>query len=157
LAALVGYGLAAILALIGALHLLWALRIYFPYPNEQSLARAVVGLRDITRMPPRAASATVGLLLIGAAGAAIAMGAYSEQVPAIKPLLLPLGLILAAVFLIRGIIGILPAFERATPEQPFLTLNRRFYSPLCGLIGIGFLFLTVALPNWSYRFNQYFG
>jgi hypothetical protein len=45
----------------------------------------------------------------------------------------------------------LPAFERALPEQPFLTLNRRFYSPLIILIGIGFALLTLALPHWSWR------
>ena len=28
-----------------------------------------------------------------------------------------------------------PAFEQALPEQPFLSLNRRFYSPLIFLLG----------------------
>ena len=45
----------------------------------------------------------------------------------------------------------LPAFEQALPEQPFLSLNRRFYSPLIFLIGVGFALLTLALPYWSWR------
>jgi Protein of unknown function (DUF3995) len=156
LASLVGYVLAAVLVLLGTLHLLWALRIYFPFANEQALARAVVGLRGITRMPPRGASAFVGLLLLAAAGAAVCIGTYSDWVPALKIVLAPLGLLLSAVFLVRGIAGVLPAFERALPEQPFLKLNRRIYSPLCFLIGAAFLFLTIALPNWSWRLSAFF-
>jgi hypothetical protein len=77
--------------------------------------------------------------------------------PRAKPYLVPVGLLLTFVFLGRGIVGVLPAFERAAPEQPYLSLNRRIYSPLCAVVGIGFLFLTVALPNWSWRFSQLFG
>ena len=47
----------------------------------------------------------------------------------------------------------MPTFERALPEQPFLRLNRRFYSPLCVLIGLGFLGLTLAMPNWAWRIS----
>lgn len=157
MAALVGNVLAVVLILVGIVHLLWALRIYFPCPNEQAAARAVVGLRGVTRMPSGIASAGVGLLLMAAAAAAVCMGSFSEMVPASKYILAPIGLFLSAVFLTRGIVGILPAFERAAPEQPFLTLNRRFYSPLCAAIGFAFLFLVIALPNWSWRINTYFG
>lgn len=157
MAGLVGNILAVVLVLLGVLHLLWAARFYFPYANEQALARAVVGLRGVTRMPPRRASAFVGLLLIGAAVAAVCLGTFSDQVPASKYFLAPLGLFLSAVFLTRGIAGVLPAFERAAPEQPFLKLNRRLYSPLCAAIGLAFLFLVVALPNWWWRFNTHFG
>ncbi len=154
MAAVVSSVLAVVLVVAGILHLLWAARIYFPFANEQAAARAVVGLRGITRMPSRGASAFVGLLLIAAAVAAVCIGSFSAQVPAAKYVLAPLGLFLSAVFLTRGIAGILPAFERAAPEQPFLTLNRRLYSPLCAAIGLGFLFLVIALPNWSWRLGS---
>ena len=61
------------------------------------------------------------------------------------------GLGAGTVFLGRGIIGVLPAFERSSPESPFLTLNRRVYSPLSFLIGLGFILLVLSLPNWSWR------
>ncbi len=57
----------------------------------------------------------------------------------------------ALIFMGRGVLGVLPAFERALPEQPFLSLNRRFYSPLIFLIGAGFALLTLALPYWGWR------
>jgi len=92
-----------------------------------------------------------------AAVVAVMMGGFSESVPDSKPWLAPAGLLLAVVFLGRGIAGVLPAVERAAPEQPYLSLNRRIYSPLCALVGASFLFLTLALPNWSTRLSQFFG
>jgi len=48
---------------------------------------------------------------------------------------------LALVFLGRGVEGYLPAMAKA--EQPFPQLNRRYYSPLCLVLGLGFLVLVL--------------
>ena len=53
------------------------------------------------------------------------------------------GLAVALVFLGRGVAGFTPAWRRHTPEQPFATLDVRYYSPLCLAIGIGFAALTI--------------
>ena len=71
--------------------------------------------------------------------------------PVSKWLVAAAGAISAVLFAGRGILGVLPAFERALPEQPFLSLNRRLYSPLIFLIGIGFALLTLSLPYWTWR------
>jgi len=144
--------LAAVLGLIGLVHLAWAFGATFPYANRQALARAVVGRRGITQMPSMTASLFVAMCILAAAAWAALLGRL-VILPISPWLLMAGGLILAAIFLFRGIIGVMPAFERALPEQPFLTLNRRIYSPLCVLIGLGFLALTFALPNWSWRFS----
>jgi hypothetical protein len=157
LADIVGICLAVLLAVVGLLYLAWSAGVTFPFANEQSLARSLIGRRGITRVPSRAAFAYIGLLCLAAAAAAFLMGGYSEAVPQSKPFLAPFGLLLALVFFGRGVVGVLPAFERAAPEEPYLSLNRRLYSPLCVLAGLGFLFLTLALPNWSARFSQLFG
>lgn len=157
MADIVGNGLAILLACVGVLYLVWSAGVTFPFSNEQSLARSLIGRRGITRVPSRAAFVYVSVLFFAAAIAAFLMGGYGETVPQSKPFLAPVGLFLALVFLGRGVAGVLPAFERAAPEQPYLSLNRRLYSPLCVLAGIGFLFLTLALPNWSARFSQLFG
>ena len=141
---------ALVLVALGILHLLWAMGSTFPAANGQELARMVVGRRGITRMPPAGASLFVAICLFLAAILALTLG---RVVPwNVPPLVLaPVGLMAAAVFAGRGIVGILPAFERAAPEQPFLKLNRRIYSPLSFLIGVGFLLLTLSLPHWSWR------
>lgn len=157
MAPLLGTLLAIVLGCLGLLHFIWAAGMSFPFPNEQSLARSVVGRRGITRLPSRAAVAFLGVLLLAAAGAAIFMGHYATSITPLKFLMVPVGLFMAAVFLLRGLVGVLPAFERAAPEQPYLSLNRRLYSPLCALIGAGFLALTFSLPNWSWHFSRLFG
>jgi len=157
LADIVGNGLAILLACVGGLYLVWSAGVTFPFSNEQALARSLIGRRGITRVPSRAAFVYVSVLFFAAALAAFLMGGFSQAVPQSKPFLAPVGLLLALVFLGRGVAGVLPAFERAAPEQPYLSLNRRLYSPLCVFAGIGFLFLTLALPNWSARFSQLFG
>jgi len=81
---------------------------------------------------------------------ALVLGRY-VAVPVSKWLIAAAGAGAALAFMGRGVLGVLPAFERALPEQPFLSLNRRFYSPLIFLIGVGFALLTLALPYWSWR------
>lgn len=157
MAELVGNCLAIVLAACGLLYLFWAAGATFPFANEQALARSLIGRRGITRLPSRAAFVYLGFLLLAAALAAFLLGGFSEAVPESKPFLAPVGLLLGFVFLGRGIAGVLPAFERAAPEQPYLSLNRRFYSPLCAVAGAAFLFLALALPNWSLRLSQLFG
>ena len=147
--------LIAVLVAIGALHLLWALGSHFPCANEQELARTVVGRRGITKMPSPAACAFVAFWLFAAAGWAALLGEMIHlpihNNTLSKGIVAIVGLLAGLVFLGRGIIGILPAFERASPELPFLKLNRRIYSPLSFLIGLAFLLLVIALPNWSWR------
>jgi membrane-associated HD superfamily phosphohydrolase len=144
--------LSGVLAIVGLLHLAWAFGSTFPYANQQALARAVVGRRGITRMPSMTASAFVAFCLMAAAVWALLLGRVIA-VPVSDWLVAPGGLALAGVFLFRGVIGVMPTFERALPEQPFLRLNRRFYSPLCVLIGLGFLGLALAMPNWTWRLS----
>jgi hypothetical protein len=156
LAELVGNILGLVLAITSLFFLLWSAGLSFPFANEQALARSVIGRRGITRIPSRSHFAYLAVLMLFAAAMAVLMGGFSEHVPDSKPFLAPIGLLLALVFLGRGIAGVLPVVERAAPEQPFLSLNRRFYSPFCAVVGISFLFLTLALPNWSSRFGHFF-
>lgn len=142
--------LAVTLVILGLLHALWGFGITFPARNEEKLARMVVGRRGITRMPSTAACLFVAGGLFASAALALTLGRLVPM-PASKWLVAFLGLSAAFLFLGRGIVGVLPAFERAAPEQPFLSLNRRIYSPLSFLIGVGFMLLTFSLPYWTWR------
>ena len=105
-------------------------------------------------MPSALSCMVVAFCLFGAAILAAMLGGYvTLPLPSLvwKGLLILAGLAAGLVFLGRGVIGILPAFERSAPEMPFLTLNRRVYSPLSFLIGLGFMLLILSLPNWSWR------
>lgn len=54
---------------------------------------------------------------------------------------LGLSLLLESVFLPRGLAGYLPMFAAMTSEEPFRTLDQRFYSPLCIALGVAFAVL----------------
>ncbi|MBS8225852.1 DUF3995 domain-containing protein [Vannielia litorea] len=125
--------LSAVLIVLAALHLLWALGWWFPLGDERALARAVVGAAGIERMPGAAVTALVVVaLLFAAAWPWMAAGWFTTVGIAA----------LVAVFLLRGGAAYLAGWRRIVPEEPFATLDRRAYGPLCLGLGTGFLILT---------------
>ena len=133
-----GLALTAVLAAIAALHLAWAARIWWPIREEAALAHAIAGFRDMNRMPDAlscvvvAAAILASLLLV----ADLSWASGLTHLPAwvVRSASALAGL----VFLGRGVIGFTRFWARLTPEEPFRTLDRRYYSPLCILIGLGF-------------------
>lgn len=120
--------LMIILFCVAVLHALWGLEIWLPVRDEQQLARTVIGARGVTRMPGAIPCFLVvaGLFVIIAAlwmghtllGRFILWGA-------------------TAVFLVRGVIAYSAFWQKMTPEQPFATYDKKYYAPLCLLIGAG--------------------
>ena len=54
-----------------------------------------------------------------------------------------IALVPGLLFLARGIAGYLPAWRQAHPEEPFRTNDLRVYSPLCLIVGVGFIVLAL--------------
>lgn len=140
-----GVALSATLAAIAALHLAWAARLWWPVREEAALARAVTGFRGMDHMPGVVAS----LAVAAAVFACLLLAADMSYARGLTRL--PAWIVLVAsacaglVFLGRGIAGFTAFWARLTPEEPFRTLDRRYYSPLCIAIGVGFAALI-----WSY-------
>ena len=128
-------GLSVVLIALAALHLLWAIGYWIPIRDEEQLAKAVVGTRHITRMPGAVPCALVTLALTFAA-----ILPHNPDFPA-RNLLMPA---IAAVFLARGAAAFVPAWRKRVPQEPFATLDRSVYGPLCLIIGIGYLTLTLG-------------
>lgn len=137
---LVTLALGLLLWLLAALHVYWGRGGLWPAEDEFSLARQVVGARDIQAMPSPAASFIVGGLLFFA-------GLWPLMTVGILPALFPAELMLLAgygltlIFLARGAAAYSDIFRHYFPEEPFATLDRRLYGPLCLLIGTGFAFI----------------
>lgn len=135
--------LAALLWALAALHFYWGTGGVWPARDEKSLARSVVGAPGITRMPPPLACIAVAFLLA-------ALGVLPLLIIGVIPAIVPRWLILVAgscaslVFIGRGYAASRPEFRQFFPEDPFATLDRRYYAPLCYGIGIGFIFLMMA-------------
>jgi hypothetical protein len=132
--------LAAILTLtlapIAVLHAYWGFGGVWPGRDAADCARRVGGFRGVRAMPgPAACFAVAAAIAIAALVPMFLVGRFGV-------LSALAGLAVALVFLGRGVAGFTPAWRRHTPEQPFATLDVRYYSPLCLAIGIGFAALT---------------
>ena len=127
------------LLMVAVAHLLWSVGRTWPIRNEALLAQTVVGLPGITRMPNRLLSFAVALLLFAAGTIALALADHDSG----GWWLTLLGLAAAAVFIGRGILAYTPGWRARFPTEPFATLDRKNYAPLCFWIGAGFLILVV--------------
>ena len=126
--------LSAVLVVVAAFHLCWSLGVWVPAGDEARLARAVYGTQGVERMPgPVACSLVTVALLFAAAWPWFPDGWLTR-----------LGLVvLTLVFVGRGMVAYTSFWRRLAPTEPFATLDRRFYAPLCLILGAGFLILTL--------------
>jgi hypothetical protein len=137
------FALAAVLYLIASIHAYWGLGGVWPGTDQASCARAVAGFRGVETMPDAFASFAVTACLVLATLWPLALvGVFATPFP--KAGLAASALLIAMVFLGRGIAGFTPAWRRLTPEMPFARLDRQYYSPLCLLIGTGFVVLAIS-------------
>ncbi|MFC3703309.1 DUF3995 domain-containing protein [Devosia honganensis] len=118
-------------------HFLWALGRTWPIRDEKLLARTVVGFRDVERMPPRLFLLAMAVGALAAGVLALALADHDSGGTALSLA----GLALAAVFLVRGVLGYTAWWKKLTPEPNFRLNDRRVYSPLCLLLALGFLVL----------------
>lgn len=124
---------------IAMAHFVWSLGGTWPIRNPELLARTVVGRSGITTMPPRILSFGVAALTLAAGVLALALADPTGG----GPLLDGLGLLAGLLFLARGAAGYTAAWRVRFPEEPFATLDRKTYAPLCLLLGAGFLILVL--------------
>ncbi|MBL8597933.1 MAG: DUF3995 domain-containing protein [Devosia sp.] len=127
------------LLMVAFAHLLWSLGRTWPIRNETLLAQTVVGAPGITRMPNRLLTFVVSLLILAAGIVALALADHTSG----GWWLTLLGLLLAAVFIGRGALSYTRGWRARFPTEPFATLDRKNYAPLCFWIGAGFLILVV--------------
>ena len=127
------------LLMVAVAHFIWSLGGTWPIRNEPLLAQTVVGTPGVKRMPARWATFVVSVLILTMGVAALALADHNSG----GILLTLLGALLAIIFIGRGVLGYTPAWRARFPTEPFATLDRKNYSPLCFWIGAGFLILVV--------------
>ncbi|MEO1252927.1 MAG: DUF3995 domain-containing protein [Pseudomonadota bacterium] len=130
-----------VLTAIAALHAYWAMGGLWPGASERELIDTVVGDPRMEQMPAREVTLAVAGLLIFCGVIALAAGGVF---PAPVWLTSLLGVGAGLLFLARGAAGFF--FEKVAWEtgEPFTSMNVRFYSPLCLVIGAGFFALVAA-------------
>lgn len=136
----------AVLAAIAVLHAAWGLGSHWPCASEESLVATAGGTPGAKRMYPSSACFTVAAMLTGvSAWPLFAAGLLPTAWPGWLTLLA--GGAIAAVFIARGIAGYVPAWRRLHSAEPFATLDRRVYAPLCFALGAGFITILLRGPQ----------
>ncbi len=127
--------LIALLGAVALIHGLWAIGFWFPIRDEARLVRAVVGAKDASRMP--------GPIPCSFVAAALLVVIFALLSPAywVRDLVLSIA---AVAFILRGFLAWVPMWRRMTPQEPFATLDRYAYGPLCLVLGMGIVVLVLA-------------
>ena len=138
--------IALVLGLTSALHFYWAAGGMWPARDEQSLARTVIGGNGIAGMPDRRLTiAVASCIALAAVWPMLWLGWIVTPAP---DWLLTAGMaVLSIVFIARGIAGFVPAVKKMNSEEPFATLNARYFSPLIVLLGLILTVLRLTDPR----------
>ncbi len=132
-----------VLSVISALHAYWAYGGLWPGRDEASLVKTVIGAPGLETMPPTGLTMAVALLIFIAGLLPLML---VSGVPSGPPAnLVWTGMVvLATIFLVRGSLAFLPIFRKRHPQEPFATLDRHIYGPLCLLIGAGYVIVLTS-------------
>lgn len=135
---LIAAALGIVLIAIALAHLLWSIGIMWPIRDRKLLAQTVIGTPGIERVPFHM---SFGVFVLTAVACVIA---FAVADPTSGGLVLSLlALVAGIVFLARGAVGYTGWWRTRTPTEPFRSLDRKTYSPLCLALGIGFLLLAL--------------
>jgi len=129
---LIAVVLFAVVSGLSWLHFRWSRGSHWPEANEEALARAVVG-DGRRRMPSRAACLAVSVVL-----AAVALWPISVIDRATELSMRQVSMVIAGTFVARGFAGYTPRWRQYFHDEPFATRDRRYYSPLCLFLGLGY-------------------
>ena len=117
---------------LSLVHFHWSRGSHWPEESEEALARAVVG-DGRRRMPGRLACLAVSFVLC-----MVAIFPVLALDPATGLPVKHISVIIAGIFVARGIAGYSLRWRQHFRDEPFATRNRRYYSPLCLLLGLGY-------------------
>ena len=139
------------LYIAAALHILWAFGSTWPCKSEEQLIRTVMGAPQSGEHSKGQKSHLLKMFVTLCVAIMIAIAATLPLIQigwvnlAIKPWIVSLLLSAqGAIFLLRGFAGYTPKWQKLTPLEPFRTLDKRFYSPLCIVLGAASLILALS-------------
>ncbi|MEL6201240.1 MAG: DUF3995 domain-containing protein [Pseudomonadota bacterium] len=135
-----------ILLMVGLIHVYWAAGGTWPGTDDESLAKTVVGSNGIKAMPPRWITTLVSICILIAAILPLAWLGWI-YIPLPSWILTVAMIVLTLIFLARGIGGFIPAIKKMNSEEPFATLDARYFSPL--IIAVGLALLNILVFNFS--------
>jgi hypothetical protein len=137
----------AVLTAIAVLHAAWGLKIVWPAASERKLIAMAVGQKGRKRMPPPWQCFIVAAAVF-LQGVVALIAADWIATPLSRSFVALLTLLCATGFIARGVIGLTAGWRARHPQQPFATLDREYFSPLCLALGAAFVLLTLYSLGW---------
>jgi len=123
---------------VAVIHALWGLGSTWPEASEEALARSVVG--DGRRhMPPAWQCFAVAVALAVMAVWPFVMLGRDEV-----SWVLAGSFVIAGGLIVRGLAGYSPRWRSHFTDEPFARRDKRYYSPFCLLMGVGYLALLAG-------------
>jgi hypothetical protein len=119
--------------------LLWSFGRSWPLRDREMLAGALTGRPGTPKTPPGWLSFLLAVFFLACGVVALALADHDGG----GTVLTVLGVGLSALFLARGIAGYTPAWARTYSAEPFHTMDRKSYSPLALILGVGFAVLVI--------------
>jgi UPF0716 family protein affecting phage T7 exclusion len=131
-----------LLTAIAGIHVAWGTGVRWPRKTEAELVTTVIGQkRDTMPSPSQCYLAALAIFIPGVIALMLA-GLLQTPLP---PWLVTLAAAAAVlVFAGRGIAGYVPAWRARHSREPFASLDRHYYSPLCLMLAAG---LAMLLAN----------
>jgi hypothetical protein len=123
---------------VAVIHAIWGLGSHWPEASEEALARSVVG-DGRRRMPP-----PWQCFLVAFGLAAMAMWPWYVLGRIHDNVVLAGTYSIAGIFMARGIAGFSARWRTHFTTEPFATRNRKYYSPYCLLLGVGYIALVAG-------------
>jgi hypothetical protein len=140
--AIIAWCIFIVLTTIAAIHVAWGAGMRWPRKTEAELVTTVIGHKGDTMPSPSQCYLAAFAIFIPGAIALLLAGLVQTALPSWLVALAGAGA--AAVFAGRGIAGYVPAWRARHPREPFASLDRYYYSPLCLMLAAG---LVVLLTN----------
>ncbi len=141
---MIAWVIFAVLQAIAAIHILWAFGVYWPARSGKELSAMVAGVQNPNTMPPTALTIFVAGCF-SAMGIAALWAAGVIDLPWLAAIQGKLALLLAAIFVGRGVLTYMPFGPLTKACEPFRTLDRRAFAPLGIFLGLGFLWLALMV------------
>lgn len=130
--------LSVVVFAVSALYFQWSRGSHWPEASEEALARAVVG--DGRRhMPSRLVCLAASFVLAMVAVWPLCVMGGATDLPVAQT-----SVVIGGMFVGRGLAGYVPRWRALFSDEPFATRDRRFYSPLCIVVGLGYAALGAA-------------
>ena len=136
----ISYAMFTVLQAVALIHLGWAFGMAWPAKSRVLLRPMVVGTPKHVQMPPAALTVFVSVV-ISVIGFMALWGVEQFSLMALDGFR-PAPILLASfVFFVRGVATYLPFGMLTKSVEPFRTLDRSYFAPLCLLLSLGYFLM----------------